>query len=430
MINGGLQSFSGKRVLLLQGPLGPFFSRLARDLKRAGAFPLKVNFNAGDCLFSRRDAVSFRGTVEEWPAFLSRLLDDHVIDTILLFGDCRPLHRIAHGIAQEREIEVGVFEEGYIRPDFLTFERFGVNGHSLIPRSSIFYLNTDIPKLDAEVRVGNTFWHSALWATMYYTAAILGSRSFPKYQHHRPLNVGEGLIWLRSFWRKAYFWVREAGFQDRFTGRLSKRYFLAPLQVHSDAQVKVHSRFESVSGYICHLIESFAHHAPSDTWLLIKHHPYDRGYNNYSELIRRKAREHGVRRRVVYLHDQHLPSLLEHARGVVVINSTVGLSALHHRTPTKVCGVALYDMAGLTCQAPLDEFWRRAQFEQVDSELYQRFRNHLIHATQLNGSFYRRIDIPGMHTGLAWKPRSGATARVVEQSHATTPVVVLRREAS
>lgn len=414
MISGGIHSFSGKRVLLLQGPLGPFFARLARDLRGAGAYVLKVNFNAGDAVFARRDAVAFRGSVDEWPAFLTRLLVDHRIDTILLFGDCRPLHRIAHGIAQQRGIEVGVFEEGYVRPNHVTFERFGVNGHSLIPRSAIFYLNSEIPPNDHEVAVGNAYWHSAMWAMLYYAAAILGRPLFPKYRHHRPLSVGEAGRWIRSFWRKLKYRVAEAGIQDRLTGQLSKRYFLVPLQVHSDAQVQVHSEFDSVALFIEHLLESFSERAPRDCWLVIKHHPYDRAYHDYARLIHRKAKELGVARRVRYIHDQHLPSLLEHARGVVVINSTVGLSALHHGTPTKVCGVALYDMAGLTAQCGLDEFWERAVEERVNPELFRRFRDYLIHATQINGSFYRRIDVPGMAAGLIWRPRTGRQPLEIE----------------
>jgi capsular polysaccharide export protein len=405
LISGGIHFFSGKRVLLLQGPLGPFFARLAHDLRSAGAFVLKVNFNAGDALFAQHDAVAFRGSAEEWPAFLTRLLDDHRIDTVLLFGDCRPLHRVAHAIAQDRGIEVGVFEEGYVRPNYVTFERFGVNGHSLIPRSSIFYLNSEIPPCDGEAPVGNTYWHSVLWAITYYTAAILGRPFFSKYEHHRPLVASEALRWIRSFWRKLYYRAKEAGLQERLTGQLSKRYFLVPLQVHSDAQVQVHSDFDSVALFIDHLLDSFAEKAPRDAWLVIKHHPYDRAYFDYTTLIRRKARSLGIGRRVRYIHDQHLPTLLQHARGVVVINSTVGLSALHHGTPTKVCGVALYDMAGLTAQCGLDEFWGRAEQEKVDPELYRRFRDYLIHATQINGSFYRRLDIPGMAAGLAWRPR-------------------------
>jgi len=48
MIHGGLPASRGKRVLLLQGPQGPFFRRLAADLTEAGAVVHKVNFNGGD----------------------------------------------------------------------------------------------------------------------------------------------------------------------------------------------------------------------------------------------------------------------------------------------------------------------------------------------------------------------------------------------
>lgn len=76
-----------------------------------------------------------------WPAFLSEVIDVHAIDAVMLFGDCRAYHRIAHEIAKERRLEVGVFEEGYIRPDCITLERDGVNGNSTLPDNPIFYLN-------------------------------------------------------------------------------------------------------------------------------------------------------------------------------------------------------------------------------------------------------------------------------------------------
>lgn len=427
-----MHAFSGKRVLLLQGPLGPFFARLADDLRNAGAFVLKVNFNGGDWFFAPRRAVNFRQPAACWPDFLERLIDDHSIDTILLFGDCRSLHRAAHEIAQQRGIEVGVFEEGYVRPNYVTLERFGVNGHSLIPRQAIFYLNGHVPAVEDEVPVGNAYWHSALWAVLYYAAAILGRPWFPHYRHHRPLGVAEAGRWIRSYWRKLRYWIGEAGLQERLTGSLSKRFFLVPLQVHSDAQVLVHSGFDSVGLFIEHLLDSFAERAPRDAWLVIKHHPYDRAYHDYARLIRRRARALGVGRRVMYIHDQHLPSLLQHARGVVVINSTVGLQALHHGTPTKVCGVALYDIVGLTAQCGLDEFWTRAAGEAVDPELYWRFRDYLIHATQINGSFYRRLDVPGMAAGLVWHPRLPPELPVPALAQVRTqadPVVAFRQTA-
>lgn len=402
MIKGGLSAFKDKRVLLLQGPLGPFFRRLGRDLTRAGAQVFKIDFNGGDWLFSPAGAIAFRGVREEWPAFFEQVLIERKIDMVLLFGDCRPMHSMAHEIAARRGIEIGVFEEGYVRPDYITLERFGVNGHSQIPRNPVFYLNT--PKIDVPptIDVGNTFWHTAWWAVLYYIASALLWPIFRHYEHHRPLTIWEGLPWVRSIWRKHYFARKEQGIQAELASTLAEQYFLVVLQVHNDAQVRVHSDFESIEAFIDTVVSSFARYAPRDTHLVIKHHPMDRGYHDHSRLISELTRLHGVPGRVRYIHDQHLPTLLEHARGVVLVNSTVGLSALYHGTPLMACGTAIYDMQGLTYQGPLDDFWKKIEDHPVDPELFLRFRNYLIERTQLNGNFYRRLDIAGSCAGLVW----------------------------
>lgn len=120
MIERGIQAFRGKGVLLLQRPVGPFFSRLAHDLEAAGATVFKVNFNAGDWLFYRRPAFRFKGAMAKWPAWLEALLKRLDVDVVLLFGDCRPIHVAAHRIAMGRELEAGVLEEGHLRPHYMT----------------------------------------------------------------------------------------------------------------------------------------------------------------------------------------------------------------------------------------------------------------------------------------------------------------------
>lgn len=402
LINGGLSAFKGKRVLLLQGPLGPFFNRLASDLKRAGATVIKINFNGGDWLFFSKGSIAFRGRHEEWPAFLERVLVERQIDTVLLFGDCRPLHVMAREIAIGRGIGVGVFEEGYVRPDYITLEQYGVNGYSTIPRNPKFYLNGATSLIPQSIEVRKTFWHAAWWAILYYQASAILWPIFRHYEHHRPLTIWEGLYWLRSAWYKYYFSRKEKGAEEEMASTLVGRYFLVPLQVHNDSQLYVHSNFESVEVFIEFVIASFAKFAPADTHLFIKHHPMDRGHHNYSQVINDLVEIHSVHDRVRYIHDQHLPTLLEHARGVVLVNSTVGLSALHHATPLMVCGDAIYDIPGLTFQGALDEFWNEANISTVDTELYLRFRNYLIKHTQLNGNFYRRLNIANSCTGMIW----------------------------
>jgi capsular polysaccharide export protein len=91
---------------------------------------------------------------------------------------------------------------------------------------------------------------------------------------------------------------------------------------------------------------------------------------------------------------------------VVVINSTVGLSAITHGTPVKVCGNALYDIKGLTFREPLSEFWQNAQQAKPDRNLFDSFRTHLINHTQLNGSFYKRLPAIVSATGLRWTSRT------------------------
>jgi capsular polysaccharide export protein len=384
-------AFAGQRVLLLQGPMGPFFRRLQSALYSAGAADvLCVNFNGGDWLFAGRGAINYRGTMADWPRTLVELVRQHRSDVVMLFGDCRLIHRPAIDLAQRGKVQTWVFEEGYVRPNYVTFERSGVNNHSLLPRTPGFYRALPEQHIVAEQRMGNTFWWAATFAFIYYVAAIGLRPWFQHYHHHRLLSVSEMIPWLKSPVRK---WARkwlERGIQARLTGELHKRYFLVPLQVATDAQVLVHSKFDSLAEYIRSVAASFARHADAADHLVIKHHPMDRGVHNYQALIRELGSQHRLAGRLHYIHDQHLPTLLEHARGVVVVNSTVGLSALHHGTPLKVLGQALYDIPGLTAQAPLDQFWREAEASAPDQNLYRRFRAYLVRTTQLNGSFYRR----------------------------------------
>src|SRR5262249_30988842 len=154
--------------------------------------------------------------------------------------------------------------EGYVRPNFITFERFGVNGYSLIPRRPRFYRELSHLPPVSERQVGNTFWRAALWAVLYYVASSLCYPLFRRYRHHRPLTVVEAAPWIRSVWRKqAYRWL-ERDVLDLLTGALSKKFFLVPLQISIDSQVYEHSRFASVTDFVHHVVRSFATQAPDD----------------------------------------------------------------------------------------------------------------------------------------------------------------------
>src|SRR5262245_32306763 len=73
-----------RRVLILQGPMGPFFARLAAFLEQHGQIVSKVNFNGGDAWFYPRGALAFDGTLEQWPAWLADVLLSRRIEAIAL----------------------------------------------------------------------------------------------------------------------------------------------------------------------------------------------------------------------------------------------------------------------------------------------------------------------------------------------------------
>lgn len=402
MENNNLKTFADKNVLLLQGPVGPFFRRLATDLRQQGATVYSVNFNGGDWFFNKKNAINFRKPAKEWRRFFEDILVQHDIDYIFLFGDCRPYHVVAHQIATRLGIKIGVFEEGYIRPNFITLEESGVNNNSQAAQDPTFYFNQTNTEPLPEKQVGYSFAYMAFWAFLYYAFGSALKPCFWHYQHHRPLNAIEGLTWIRSFWRKWFYRIKERKIQDHLTHTLSKQYFIFPLQVHNDSQIHTHSDFAAVKHTIRHVVQSFAQYAPLDTHLVIKHHPMDRGYNNYQSWIQQLEFLHNLSGRIHYIHDQHLPTLLNHTLGTIVVNSTVGLSALLHRSPLKVIGRAMYDFTELTYQGTLDEFWLEAKNLNVDTELFTAFRNYLITTTQINGSFYKRIKGEYSTTGLSW----------------------------
>ena len=402
MIKNDFYEIKGKRVLLLQGPIGPFFQRLSLDLKLASAIVFKINFNGGDWVFYRRNAVNFNEHLDTWPTFFEGYVKENQIDVVFLFGDCRSIHQVAHRIASKLNLEIGVFEEGYVRPDYITLEKYGVNANSRISKLPDYYTNIPFLSRKHTFNVNKPFWYAALWGSIYNTASTFAWPYFRFYQHHKSLSIWQGLFWLRSIWRKWIFLFQQKNELELLVKKYHKRYFLVALQVHNDAQIHNHSEYISIEAFISETINSFALNAPKDMHLVIKHHPMDRGFVHYGKLIDLVCQNQALRSRVHYIHDLHLPTLLNHARGVVVINSTVGLSALDFLCPVITCGNAMYDIEGLTYQGSLSSFWRDSETFKVDQILHYKFLNHLIHQTQVNGNFYKRLKNAPSFSGVYW----------------------------
>jgi capsular polysaccharide export protein len=163
-------------------------------------------------------------------------------------------------------------------------------------------------------------------------------------------------------------------------------YFLLPLQLNSDAQIRDHSDFRDMSDVMEFVMGSFARHAPSDSRLVIKNHPLDMGLTNYRSIIKLLESRFGVSGRIDYLETGSLDLLVKHARGVVTVNSTVGGVALQYGCPTIALSNPIYSLPGLTFQRSLDHFWHEAS--PPETELFDCFRATVIRSVQVNGGFY------------------------------------------
>jgi len=379
-------------ILLLQGPLGPFFRTLGNHLVAEGHNVFHISFNGGDeCWRSQGSLYRFTSTMKEWPAYFRHFCQQHQIDSVMCYGDCRPYHAKASNICRQLDIAFWALEEGYLRPDFVTMELGGVNANS-----SLYRVRHTLPHYQpgqpfpVRHKAGKTFGSRAWFAIRYHVNKRLGTGLYPHFVSHRPWGLlKEALSWVKGGLLKLRFKSIDRAMLQELQAEKG-RVFLLPLQVSEDFQILSHSNYRDVATVIKEVVGSFARHADSADTLLIKHHPMDRGYINYQPLINQLREQHQLGKRLRFGYELPLPEVYPLLKGVVTVNSTVGLSALLHHLPVKCLGKALYDIPGLTTPGPLSSFWRKQQ--PVCEATFDAVRNALLHQTQINGSFFTLME--------------------------------------
>jgi capsular polysaccharide export protein len=218
-------------------------------------------------------------------------------------------------------------------------------------------------------RARDSFWH------YYHVAAGRVFLQFPFYQSHRRSWVfGEFVGWLI---RAARLKRRARQARETLAALPGQRYFLVPMQLSGDYQIRAHSAFLSMAMGLDYIFASFAKHAPADAKLLVKEHPLDISYGSWRRHIRRRARHYGVGDRVMHIDGGDLAELCQASAGMVCINSTSGTLALSAGTPVIVLGDAVYDVPGITHQGLLDGYW--AKPEAPDAAVYEAFKK-VLHA--------------------------------------------------
>nr|WP_242679670.1 capsular biosynthesis protein [Paracoccus nototheniae] len=377
---------------MLQGPHGPFFDRLARLLRAAGASVWRCGFNAGDEFFWS-DTSSFirhEGNVQDWPDHLARILDDKGVTDIVLYGDVRAIHATARRLATERGLRIHVFEEGYLRPYWISYERQGSNGNSVLLRIPLAQMRAALREQISEVRRPPAHWgdmrQHKFYGAFYHFLILIANRRYRAYAGHRAIPVmQEFRLNLRRFLLAPAYNVGRAVQWRRL--RLSGwPYTLVPMQLEHDSNFLGHSPFTKNEQFIAQVVASFARAAPRHHHLVFKAHPLEDGRAGNRAAIHASATEHGIRDRVHYIRGGKLAEILSHARAVVTVNSTAAQQALWRGIPVKTLGRAVYEKPGLVSEQSLDDFLKSP--EAPDPQAYRVFRDYLLQTSQIPGGFY------------------------------------------
>ena len=382
----------GRVFLFLQGPHGPFFHRLANMLRAAGSGVFRVGFNQGDAHFWR-DADSylpFTGLAEDWPATLDAILVDRGITDIVLYGDTRPIHAAAVARAKALGLMVHVFEEGYLRPYWVTYERGGSNGNSRLMQQSVAGMQAALASLDMDLPDAPAHWgdmrQHVFYGALYHWFVLTRNQTYRNFQPHRAIGVAtEFRLYLKRLLLMPYHAIQRIAATQRIKHG-GFPYHLALLQLEHDSSFQMHSPFRTMTEFLALAIDGFAKGAPTHHHLVFKAHPLEDGRVPVSRDIARLAAEHGVADRVHFVRGGKLAALLNHARSAVTVNSTAAQQALWRGLPLKVFGDAVYAKPEFVSTQSLPDFF--AQPTRPDSKAYRDYRHYLLETSQIPGGFY------------------------------------------
>lgn len=384
-----------RRVFLfLQGPHGPFFSALGRMLRAAGAQVWRVGFNAGDQMFwrDRGSYIPYLGEPALWPSAFTELIQDRNVTDIVLYGDTRPIHAQAVRIAKERGLTVHVFEEGYLRPWWVTYERNGSNGNSRLMELDVAGMQAALAQSEGPTPPPPSHWgdmrQHIFYGALYHWFVLFMNQRYRNFQPHRELPVSKE---FRLYFKRLALMPVHRLQRWLATARVMWAgfpYHLVLLQLGHDSSVQSHSDFTCMSGFLEQVIAGFAKGAPVHHHLVIKEHPLENHREPLRRLARDFARAHDLSDRVHYVPGGKLAKLLDDARSAVTVNSTAAQQVLWRGIPLRIFGRSVYDKPEFVSGQSIEAFF--AKPSAPNNAAYRAYRQFLLETSQIPGGFYSR----------------------------------------
>lgn len=387
------QEIDNKQVFLfLQGPHGPFFHRLGQMLRKAGATVWRVGFNAGDRAFwfGAPGYIAYDGAPEDWLTEFRKITVTKGVTDIVLYGDTRAIHAQAIDHAKQVGITVHVFEEGYLRPFWVTYERGGSNGHSRLMQMDVGEMRNVLATSEPDTPVPPASWgdmrQHVFYGALYHWFVMFRNGDYPRFRTHRDLPVSrEFSLYLKRLLLMPVQRI-ERTLAERRIRNGGFPYHLVLLQLEHDSAFRMHSPFDKMTDFLDMVLRGFAEGAPRHHHIVIKAHPLENGQLPLARDIRQVATELGIADRVHFVRGGKLAQLLNDARSAVTVNSTAAQQVLWRGIPLKAFGAAVYDKPEFVSTQPLPEFFAGAK--RPDLAAYRDYRRYLLETSQVPGGFY------------------------------------------
>lgn len=408
-----------KQFLFLQGPISPLFRKTAAILKRHGHFVLRVNLCFGDKLLwgNDLDSVDFHGKMADFGEYIANIIKAHDITDLVLISEQRSYHKIAIEQAKKNGVQVIVTDLGYLRPDWITLELNGISRESLFPKDPeiIKVMAKNLPYPNMTQIYVDKFWYDVSLDMMYHISTILLKFKFPFYKtylvYHPIINY---LGVLRHIILRKFSTKKTANLIDNLI--LKKiDYFVLAMQLEQDYQIREYSPYESQLEVLDEVIQSFSMYIKTtnnSSKLIIKIHPLDPLLINWKKKVRDIADKFDVTKNVIVILGGDLTLLLKYSRGLIVVNSSVGVRAIMLGVPVLTLGDALYNIEGLvTTKDDLATFW--LEYKAAEPELRDAFIKLLSSTIQIKGGYYNKPGIDNAAKIAAYRLEHGLVNQII-----------------
>lgn len=306
---------------------------------------------------------------------------------VVMYNDLRWQHSIAIEVCKYLGVKYLVIERGIFRPTYTTFNFSGVNANALDNLKHLWLLKRNTSpsqELSYDDSCEGTHYTVRPQGELRIYARFLGFLVLSNFGRFLGFNCNvknknyKLLDYLKLYFRQKFILSRRRqGYSD-----LPEAYIFVPLQLGSDTQTLLHSEFDSTQDFITFVEQSYytsAFYRRYELPLLFKIHPMD-VQSDYDF----------DKRSLVSSYDTS--KLVESAKHIVTINSTVGFEALSLGKSVVMLGRSFYSF---------DEFvfcGNKKTFPQILESLYKgeikdfrnidKFVDFLKHTYQVTGDVY------------------------------------------